>query len=143
MNDLDLSPERMDGLRRAEQLARKINLLLDTAMTRSKRPVGYSAVRDRAMKDGYFLSRTRWSLLKNGKEQVITEEALCAIAKAFDVTPEFLLQDDGDLPQQVEARLEEVRAKRRAEVRDAATRALGFVDPEALKAITKILDSDA
>lgn len=71
------------------------------------------------------------------------EEALRAIAKAFGVAPDFLIQDDGDLPQQVEARLEEMRAKRRAEVRDAATRALGFVDPDTLHAISKILDSDA
>jgi hypothetical protein len=46
------------------------------------------------------------------------------------------------MPQQVEVKLEQVRAKRRAEVRNFATRVLGPVDPEALSAIAKILDED-
>lgn len=63
-----------------------------------------------------------------------------AIATVFDVDPEYLLQEDGKLPRQVEAKLELLRNKRRAEVRNFAARALGPVDPEAVKAIAKILD---
>ncbi|MCC9175438.1 hypothetical protein [Arthrobacter sp. zg-Y179] len=142
VNDFDLPPERAAGLRRAETLARKINLLLDVIMSDSGKPFDYPAIRDGAQKAGYYLSRTRWSLLKSGKEQVVPEEALRAIAAVFDVDPDYLLQEDGNLPERVEAELELLRSLRRAEVRNFAARALGPVDPEALKAIAKILDED-
>lgn len=143
VNNLDLSPEREAGLRRAETLARKINLLLDTIMSESGQPFDYPAIRDKAQEAGYYISRTRWSLLKAGKEQVVPDEALRAIASVFDVNPEYLLQEDGPLPEQVEAELELLRGLRRAEVRNFAARALGPVDPEALQAIAKILDETA
>lgn len=142
MNEFDLPPERAAGIRRAETLARKINLLLDVIMTDSGRPFDYPAIRDGARKAGYYLSRTRWSLLKSGKEQVVPDDALRAIAAVFDVDPDYLLQEDGNLPERVEAELELLRSMRRAEVRNFAARALGPVDPEALKAIAKILDED-
>jgi transcriptional regulator with XRE-family HTH domain len=140
VNHFDLSPERSAGQRRAETLARKINLLLDVIPTASGKPYDYPAIRDAAQEAGYYISRTRWSLLKHGKEQVVPEEALRAIATVFDVNPEYLLQEDGKLPEQVEAELELLRSLRRAEVRNFAARALGPVDPETLKAIAKILD---
>ena len=140
VENLDLPPERTAGLRRAETLARKINLLLDVIMSESGKPFEYPAIRDGAREAGYYLSRTRWSLLKSGKEQVVPEEALRAIAAVFDVDPEYLLQEDGKLPERVEAELELIRSLRRAEVRNFAARALGPVDPEALRAIAKILD---
>lgn len=142
LSDFDLSPERAAGIRRAETLARKINLLLDVIMSDTGKPFDYPAIREGAQKAGYYLSRTRWSLLKAGKEQVVPDEALRAIASVFDVDPEYLLQDGGKLPERVEAELELIRSMRRAEVRNFAARALGPVDPEALKAITKILDEE-
>ncbi|KPN19410.1 MULTISPECIES: hypothetical protein [Arthrobacter] len=142
MNELDLPPDRQAAVRRAEILARKINLLLDVIMSDSGKPFDYPAIRDGAQKAGYYLSRTRWSLLKSGKEQVVPDEALRAIAAVFDVDPEYLIQDGGKLPERVEAELELIRSMRRAEVRNFAARALGPVDPEALRAIAKILDED-
>lgn len=50
------------------------------------------------------------------------------------------MEEDGKLPERVEAGLELLRSLRRAEVRNFAARALGPVDPEALRAISKILD---
>ncbi|KUM36407.1 hypothetical protein AR689_21025 [Arthrobacter sp. EpRS71] len=140
LSDFDLSPHRAAGIQRAETLARKINLLLDVIVSDTGKPFDYPAIRDGAQKAGYYLSRTRWSLLKSGKEQVVPEEALRAIAAVFDVDPEYLLQEGGKLPERVEAELELIRSMRRAEVRNFAARALGPVDPEALKAIAKILD---
>ncbi|MET3172953.1 UNVERIFIED_ORG: transcriptional regulator with XRE-family HTH domain [Arthrobacter sp. UYCu721] len=141
MNDFDLPQEPSAGTRRAETLARKINLLLDVIMTESGTPFDYPSIRDGAQeKAGYYISRTRWSLLKNGTDQVVPDEALRAIATVFDVDPEYLLQEDGKLPERVEAELELLRSLRRAEVRNFAARALGPVDPEALRAIAKILD---
>ncbi|MSR98460.1 hypothetical protein FYJ28_06430 [Arthrobacter sp. BL-252-APC-1A] len=64
------------------------------------------------------------------------------MAAVFDVDPEYLIQDGGKLPERVEAELELIRSMRRAEVRNFAARALGPVDPEALRAIAKILDED-
>ncbi|WP_251039356.1 hypothetical protein [Arthrobacter sp. ISL-72] len=142
MSDFDLSPQRATGIRRAETLARKINLLLDVIMSDTGKPFDYAAIRDGAQKFGYYLSRTRWQLLKSGKEQVVPDEALRAIASVFDVDPEYLIQEGGKLPERVEAELELIRSLRRAEVRNFAARALGPVDPEALKAIAKILDED-
>ena len=143
MEDFDLPRERTAGIRRAESLARKINLLLDVMRSDSGAPFDFPTMAAGTEKLGYSLSRTRWSLLKNGKEQVVPEAALRAIAKVFGVDPEYLLQDDGELPKQVEAELELLRKFRLSEVRNFAARALGPVDPEALRAITKILDDRA
>jgi transcriptional regulator with XRE-family HTH domain len=141
VDDTDLPRERLAAIRRAETLARKINLLLDVIMSDAGTPFDYPTIRDAVQKEsGYYISRSRWSLLKNGKEQTVPEEALRAIAAVFDVDPEYLLQEDGKLPEQVQAELELLRSLRRAEVRNFAARALGPVDPEALKAIAKILD---
>lgn len=140
MSDFDLSPQRAAGIRRAETLARKINLLLDVIVSDTGKPFDYPAIRDGAQQAGYYLSRTRWSLLKSGREQVVPDEALRAIASVFDVDPEYLIQDGGKLPERVEAELALIRSMRRAEVRNFAARALGPVDPEALQAIAKILD---
>ncbi|WP_459793088.1 hypothetical protein [Arthrobacter sp. AD-310] len=140
LDELELSRERAASIRRAETLARKINLLLDVIPSPSGKPFDYPAIRDGAQEAGYYISRTRWSLLKAGKEQVVPEECLRALATVFDVDPEYLLQEDGKLPEQVEAELELLRSMRRAEVRNFAARALGPVDPEALRAIAKILD---
>jgi transcriptional regulator with XRE-family HTH domain len=139
LNDLDPSPERMAAIRRAESLARKINLLLDVIMSESGRPFDYPAIRDAAQGIGYYISRTRWSLLKSGKEQVVPDELLRALAVVFDVDPEYLRHEDSKLPEQVEAGLALLRGIRRAEVRQFAARALGPVDPEALSAIVRVL----
>lgn len=140
LSDFDLSPDQTTGMRRAETLARKINLLLDVIPSDTGKPFDYAAIRDGCQEFGYYLSRTRWQLLKAGKEQVVPDEALRAIASVFDVDPKYLLQEGGKLPERVEAELELIRSMRRAEVRNFAARALGPVDPEALRAIAQILD---
>lgn len=142
MNGFDLTPEQLAAARRTEALARKINLLLDAVMTSSARPFVYQNVRDSAKLHGFDLSRTRWSLLLNGKPQVVPDEGLRALAAVFGVDPEFLLDDNGDLPNKVSGELVRIRAKRRSEVLNFAARALHLVDPDALEAIAEVLDSD-
>ncbi|MGG5172416.1 hypothetical protein ACQR35_09605 [Pseudarthrobacter sp. J1738] len=127
--------------RRAEILARKINLLLDALVDEAGRPYDYPAIEAAAEKTGYFISRTRWSMLKNGQFQVVPDECLRAIATVFGVDPEYLLCEDAKLPANVEVMLSQVRIKRLYEVRDFATKALGILDPEGLRAINKILDT--
>lgn len=129
-----------EKFRRAQILARKIDLLLDAIVDESGRPYDYPAIEAAAEKTGYFISRTRWSRLKNGQFQVVPDECLRAIATVFGVDPDYLLREDAKLPAQVEVMLPQVRIKRLYEVRDFATKALGRLDPEGLSAITKILD---
>jgi hypothetical protein len=127
-------------LRQAQILARKINLLLDAIVDEAGRPYDYPAIEAAAEKTGYFISRTRWSMLKNGQFQAVPDECLRAIATVFGLDPEYLLREDAKLPAQVEVMLPQVRIKRLYEVRDFATKALGRLDPEGLSAIRKILD---
>ncbi|MHA7209669.1 hypothetical protein [Arthrobacter sp. MDT1-65] len=51
----------------------------------------------------YCVSRTRWSLLKSGKEQVIPQEILRTITGGFDVNSKYLIEEDGPFPEQVQA----------------------------------------
>lgn len=129
-----------ENLRRAQMLARKVNLLLDSRMDESGRPYDYRAIEASAKNAGVFISRTRWSRLKNGQVQVVPDACLRALATVFNVNREYLLREDAELPEEVEAMLPQVRIKRLSEVRDFAVRVLGPVDPEGLRAITKILD---
>lgn len=130
-----------EKLRRAQTLAVKINLLLDTRTNELGQPYDYAAIEHAANEAGHALTRTRWTLLKNGKVQVVPDECLVAIAKVFDVDPEYLRHQDAKLPADLDAMLPQVRIKRLSEVREFAMNALGGpVDPEGLKAITKMLD---
>jgi hypothetical protein len=141
VEDFELPTDRAASVRRAETLARKVKLLLDTIPSKSGKPFDYPAISAAAQeKFDYYISRTRWSLLKSGKEQVVPDECLRAIAGVFGVDPDYLIHDDGPVPAQVDAELTLLRSMRRKEVRNFAARALGPVDPEALKAIAKILD---
>jgi hypothetical protein len=127
-------------LRRAQILARKVNLLLDAIVDESGQPYGHPAIEAAAKRAGYKMSRTRWSMLKNGRSQVVPDACLRVIATVFGVDPEYLLREDAKLPSQVEVMLPQVRIKRLYAVRDYATKALGRLDPEGLGAITEILD---
>lgn len=129
-----------EKFRRAQILARKINLLLDAIVDESGRPYDYPAIEAAAQKAGYFISRTRWSRLKNGQLQVVPDACLRVIATVFGVDPEYLLREDAKPPVQVELMLPQLWIKRLYAVRDFATKALGRLDPEGLGAITKILD---
>lgn len=132
---------QQEKLRRAQLLAQKINLLLDARTDESGQPYEYSAISAGAKKAGYYISRSRWSLLKNGEGQAVPDACLRAIATVFEVDPEYLLREDAELPADVKAMLPQVRIQRLSRVRDFAERALGGpVDPERLKAITKMLD---
>ncbi|MBE4720001.1 hypothetical protein DAD99_18200 [Pseudarthrobacter sp. AB1] len=68
---------------------------------------------------------------------------MLALATVFDIAPQYLFQEDGELPHQVKANLEQARMSRRAEVRHYAAQALGLLDPKAFRAVAKILDEEA
>lgn len=140
MDHFDLSPERVAVRRRAERLARKIELLLDTITAESGKPFDYPAVRDAAVASGFYVSQERWDLLKAGKEQTLPEEFLGVLARVFDVNPEYLLEEDGPLSERVEAELILLRSMRRAGVRNLHACHGDQVDAATLRAIANILD---
>lgn len=121
-------------------LAWKINLLLDIRLDEAGQRYAYPAISAGAREHGVYISRTRWSLLKEGRVQAVPDECLGAVAKVFDVDPEYLLRGDAEMPADLEAALPQVRIMRRSNVREFAVKALGAVDPEALRTITKSLD---
>ena len=127
-------------LHRAKTLAAKINLLLDIRADASGRQYTFPVIRAGAMKVGVSVSRTRWSLLKEGKVQVIPDDCLRAVAQVFDVDPEYLLSDDAELPAELALMLPQVRIKRISEVREFAMRSLAHVAPEVLSTITEVFD---
>ncbi|QDW31274.1 hypothetical protein FFF93_001460 [Arthrobacter sp. KBS0702] len=64
------------------------------------------------------------------------------MAAVFDVNPAYLLQEDGPLPGRIRAELKGLRSRRRAEVLSVAVDKLRAVDPEALRAIAKLLNEN-
>lgn len=140
MNDFDRSIERGPGRRRAERLARKVELLLDTITAESGKPFDYPAVRDAAQTSGFYVSQERWDLLKAGKEQSLPEKFVRVLAGVFDVNPQYLLEEDGPLSERVEAELILLRSMRRAGVRNLHACHGDQVDAATLRAIANILD---
>lgn len=140
MEDLDLRSERSAGRRRPETLARKVELLLDTILAENGKPFDYPSVRDGARKSGFYVSLEQWELLTAGKEQALPDELLRALAAVFGVNAEYLLQDDGPLPEHVEAELILLGSMRRAGVRSIRTCQSGHIDAATLREIARILD---
>jgi hypothetical protein len=127
--------------RSAQILADKINLLLDTLRTEAGESFDFATIQQGLKGRGVAISRTKWHYLKTADPRVRPDEKLLrALGEVFGVDPEYLVQEDGPLPQQVEQELHTVRALRRAEVRNFAARALGQIDPEGLQAILEVIE---
>lgn len=128
------------GRRSAEILADKISLLLDTLRTEAGDTFDFATIQQGLKDRGVAISRTKWHYLKTADLRVRPDEKLLrALGEVFGVDPEYLVQEDGPLPQQVDQELATVRALRRAEVRNFAARALGQIDPEGLQAILEVI----
>lgn len=127
----------------AQVLSHKIDLLLDVIRAEDGAHYDYRSISS-AMKDqGVNLSRTRWHHLKAGTSTTAPpKELLRALAVFFEVPEEYLLHDDGQLPDRVQKELELLRTMRKNRVREFATRSLAEVDDETLQAITQLLDED-
>lgn len=108
--------------------------------TRWGRPYDYPVIEAGTRKVGHCVSHIRWSLLKNGQDQTIPNRCLRAIATVCGSSPGYLLDENAPLPPKVEVMLPQVRIKRLSEMREFADRALKWVDPERLGAVTRILD---
>lgn len=140
VDEVDLSAESGSCCLRAEVLARKVDLLLDTIPAENRKPFDYPAVRDAAQAHGFFVSPEQWDLLTAGKERALPEEFLRALARVFGVSPEYLLEEDGPVSQRVEAELILLRSMRRAGVRNFRACQIGRIDAATLREIARILD---
>lgn len=125
----------------AELLASRLRTLLDVTSARTGEEVTFTDISTYLAGRGITLHRSRWSYILNGQRFVDDVELLDAISDYFKV-PHGYLRGEDEL-EMVAAELDLVRAMRAAKVRTYAARTLGDLSPEALGAITKILDQEA
>jgi len=127
----------------AEDLAKRLRLLLDVAITESGSEPTYAQIATFLEKRGTNLSRSRWTYMVNGHRYVQDPALFEGLAAFFDVDAAFLLGEDGAAtPAKVSAQLDLVRAMRAAKVKSYAARTLGDISPKALQAISRFLDEE-
>lgn len=135
-----MTAESSEGLSPGAALARKLNLLLDTAEAEGRK-VSYNDVRDAMVQAGTPLSRARWHYMRSGRgPEVKKTELLQNLARFFGVNEDYLLDTDPDLPARVEAQLELLTTMRTNKVRNFAARQLDGFSPETLLQIRELID---
>lgn len=121
-------------------LARKLNLLLDAAEAEGRK-ITYNDIRDAMADAGTPLSRARWHYMRKGTgPEVKKTELLQNLAKFFGVHANYLLEDQDDLPERVEAQLDLLATMRANKVRNFAARQLDGLPAETLLQIRDIID---
>jgi len=125
-------------------LARRLNLLLDVVLAERGSPMTFLELQQKLADRGVALSRGRWQYMKDGTDRLVSDpKLLTAISEVFGVDPAYLHGDEeSGLPEQIDSRLEFLKALRAARVKSFAARALGEVSPETLRAITEFLNND-
>ena len=127
----------------ADDLAKRLRLLMDVAEAESGTEPTYSQIADFLKQRGTSLSRSRWIYMINGHRYVQDPAVFEGLAAYFDVDTAFLAGEDGAAtPEKVAAQLDLVRSMRAAKVKSYAARTLGDISPKALQAITKFLDEE-
>lgn len=130
-----------DRLERAETLARKVNLLLDVVVAEGGKPYEFADIQAGVRDNGYVLSRTRWWRIRSGESpEAVPREALVALAKFFEVDPDYLTEETGELPERIERELQLLKKMRRNKLKSIAARTLGDIDSKTLDAINALLD---
>ena len=79
----------------AEDLAKRLRLLLDVAITESGSEPTYAQIAAFLEKRGINLSRSRWTYMVNGHRYVQDPALFEGLAAFFDVDAAFLLGEDG------------------------------------------------
>jgi transcriptional regulator with XRE-family HTH domain len=127
----------------AENLAKRLRLLLDVVSAESGREPTYAEIASFLGERGINLSRSRWTYIVNGHRYVEDRPLVDGLAAFFNVDAAFLVGEiDAESPARVSAQLDLVRAMRAARVKSYAARTLGDISPEALRAISKFLDEE-
>lgn len=127
---------------RAEVIASRMRLILDYVKATEDHEPTFSEIQSKLKARDVHISRARWSYLINGHRLVEDNDLYDALADIFGVTAGFL-RGETDVPEHVAAKMDLVRAMRAAQVRTYAARSLGDVAPDAMRAITEILDQHA
>lgn len=128
---------------REQRLANKIKLLVDSVNAESGERMTWPIISGGLNKRGIDVSRTTWHYLTAGQPIAWpSDDFLRALADIFGVDPDYLLVDEGPIPDRVEKELALVRAMRRAKVRNFAFRNLSDVDPESLATIMEMLSNE-
>jgi len=132
-----------DNRAAAEDLAKRLRLLLDVAIAETGSEPTFSQIASFLEDRGTNLSRSRWTYMVNGHRYVQDRPLFEGLAEFFDVAPEFLMGAEGaETPARVSAQLDLVRSMRAARVKSYAARTLGDISPNALQAISKFLDGE-
>lgn len=127
----------------AEDLAKRLRLLLDVAVAETGSEPTYSQIAAFLEQRGTNLSRSRWTYMVNGHRYVQDRVLFEGLADFFDVDAAFLMGAEGaEIPAKVSAQLDLVRSMRAARVKSYAARTLGDISPNALQAISKFLDEE-
>lgn len=127
----------------AEDLAKRLRLLLDVAVAETGSEPTYSQIAAFLEQRGTNLSRSRWTYMVNGHRYVQDPALFEGLADFFDVDAAFLMGAEGaETPAKVSAQLDLVRSMRAARVKSYAARTLGDISPNALRAISKFLDEE-
>lgn len=127
----------------AEDLAKRLRLLLDVAVAETGAEPTYSQIAAFLEQRGTNLSRSRWTYMVNGHRYVQDRALFEGLADFFDVDAAFLIGVEGaETPAKVSAQLDLVRSMRAARVKSYAARTLGDISPNALQAISKFLDEE-
>jgi hypothetical protein len=121
-------------------LARKLNLLLDSAEAEGRK-ITYGDIRDAMKTAGTPISRARWHYMRAGSgPEVKKAELLQNLAGFFGVNRNYLLPGGDEIPEKVEAQLDLLASMRATKVRNFAARQLGGLSPETLLQIRDIID---
>jgi len=132
-----------ENMAAAEDLARRLRLLLDVVIAESGTEPTYQQIAAYLRDRGTNLSRSRWTYMVNGHRYVQDPEVFQGLASFFDVDADFLKGVEGaSIPARVSAQLDLVRSMRAARVKSYAARTLGDISPKALQAISKFLDEE-
>lgn len=132
-----------DNKAAAEDLAKRLRLLLDVSIAESGAEPTYAQIAAFLEARGGSLSRSRWTYMVNGHRYVRDPVIVDGLAAFFDVDAPFLLGEEGaPTPEKVNAQLDLIRSMRAARVKSYAARTLGDVSPKALQAISKFLDEE-
>ena len=97
----------------ADDLAKRLRLLMDVAVAESGSEPTYSQIADYLKRRGISLSRSRWTYMVNGHRYVQDPAIFEGLASFFDVDAAFLSGESGAAtPEKVSAQLDLVRSMR-------------------------------
>lgn len=127
---------------RRDSVARKLSLLVENIPDEHGKPYKYPAVREGLRELGVDLTRVRWHRVRIASADAAPdEELLKSLARFFDIDERYLLEDDPQRDERIEAELRLYRMIRAKAVTMLAFRSKGRdLSPEALRELASTLE---